>query len=445
MTAVSAARAAAPGPSAAAATGSVVTGRGFYLRQFDLFRTVAFVGVVAQHSVLWPVTGGAKIGWGSVMLLHATREIFFFLSAFVAYYAQATRPRSPGRLWWRRLTQIVVPYLVWTVVYWTYTMIVNPQPLGGLGSFRHDLWWGYYQLYYAVVLIQFFVLLPLLIWLVRVSRRYHWWVLGGSVLLQLAMMTISHYFSWKTGVGHTIRHFDIDLTQSRLIVGYQLYIVAGLLAADHADDVQRFVARHHRAIVAGAAAVGVLAIGYYVVGLSLHQTPGHASDLYQPVAVVWFMAAAAGLYALGWIWANRSAARPAPARIDRLLTWGSDLSGGFYFAHVLVLQLVLMGLVHAGLESAAPWWVTSVVLFPATLAGTAILVTLLERTPARFALTGPNRTEERATLAWLPRPSWLRQAGDPAGAGAGRDTGPAIGDPRAWAGRPQIPPALATT
>jgi len=415
--------------------GSVTAGRGFYLRQFDLFRTVTFVCVVAQHSVLWPVTGGAQIGWGAVMLLHATRNMFFFLSAFVAYYAQVTRPRSTGALWWRRLSQIVVPYLVWTVIYWGYTMIVNSQSMGGLGSFRHDLWWGYYQLYYAIVLIQFYVLLPLLIWLVRISRRYHWWVLGVSALFQLAMMTVSHYFSWHSGVPGTIRHYDLDLTQSRLIVGYQLYLVAGLLAADHVDDIQRFVARYRRAIVTGAVAVGVLATGYYIVGLAQHETPGHASDLYQPVATVWFVAAIAGLYALGWIWANRAAARAAPGRWDRFLTWTSDMSGGFYFAHVLVLQLILLGLVHAGLESAAPWWVTSIVLFPGTLLGTAILVTLVERTPLRFFLTGPNRTEERAFLAWFPRPAWLVRHGPSGVAGPSDRESGAIGDRRAW-GRP---------
>jgi peptidoglycan/LPS O-acetylase OafA/YrhL len=408
-----------PAPGAGVGVVSVRASPGFYLRQFDLFRTVAFVAVVAQHSVLWPVAGDAPLGWGSVMVLHATRELFFFLSAFVAYYAQATRPRGIGPLWYRRLSQIVVPYLAWTVIYWTYTLLAHPQALGVWGSFAHDLWWGYYQLYFAVVLIQFYVLLPLLIWLVRVSRRHHWWVLGVSAVVQLAMMTVTHYFSWHAGVAGTIRHVDLDLTTSRVIVGYQLYLVLGLLAADHADDVQRFVARRHRAIVAGAVAVGVVAVGYYAIGLAVHQTPGHASDLYQPVAVVWFVAAIAGLYALGWTWADRAAGRAGPSRVDRLWTWGSDVSGGFYFSHVLVLQLVLTGLTAAGLEMATSWWwVTTVVLFPATLLGTAVLVTVVRRTPLRFVLTGPDRPDERAALPSFP-PFDRRQA-EPGQAGRSR-------------------------
>lgn len=382
----------------------------FYLRQFDVYR-LAFIGVVAQHCVLWPVTGGAKIGWGLVMILHATRETFFFLSAFVALYAQATRPRSIGRLWYRRLSQVVVPYLIWTAIYFVYTMIVSPQPFGpAMNTLWGDLWYGYYQLYFAVVLIQFYVLLPLLLWLVRISRRYHWWVLGVSAVLQLAMMTLSHYFTRSTGLFGHIRHYDLDLTQSRMVVGYQLYIVAGLLAADHVDDVQRFVARHHRRILAGCGIVGLLTVGYYIVGLALHQTPGHASDLYQPVAVVWFSAAIVALYTLGWIWARRAATRPA-TRLDRAITWGSDVSGGYYFSHVLVLQLIFSGLVAAGMTVDDPWWVVGLVLFVGTVGCTALLVTIVQRTPLRFILTGPNRTDERATLEWYPPSTGPRPPG----------------------------------
>ncbi|HEX4082170.1 MAG TPA: hypothetical protein VHX40_04335, partial [Acidimicrobiales bacterium] len=143
-----------------------------------------------------------------------------------------------------------------------------------------------------------------------------------------------------------------------------------------------------------------------------------ASDLYQPVAVVWFVAAIAGLYALGWWWAARAAGRAGPSRLDRLLTWGSDVSGGFYFSHILVLQLVLTGLTAAGLEIAtSSWWVTTIVLFPATLLGTAVLVTVVRWTPLRFVLTGPDRPDERATLAWFPSLRHHRSEGGSPGTG----------------------------
>jgi peptidoglycan/LPS O-acetylase OafA/YrhL len=386
----------------AAPAASMLSGDGFYLRQFDLFRTVTCVCVVAQHSVLWPVPGGASVGWGMVMVLHFTRNAFFFLSAFVAAYAQRTRPRRTLALWYRRISQILVPYLVWTAIYFVHSLIVTPMPSGPASTLWSDLWNGYYQLYFVVVLLQLYVLLPALLWLVRKTRGHHGAVLAGSFGFQIAMTVSSHYLSGG-GVTGQMHQVAVDLFQPRLIVGYQLYLVMGLLAADHVDGVQRLVARHARAVVASTVVLFLVALGYYAYGLHIGQNPGEASDLYQPVACLWFVAAIAGLYALGWCWAERAARQPGRL-LDRAVTWGSDLSGGIYFSHVLVLELVLSALGGLGLRTAVSWGVVSPVLFLCTLVLSATLVTLLLRSPLRWVLTGPNRTAERATLRWAPPP-----------------------------------------
>lgn len=408
----------APAVAPSTAPGSVLGGHGYYLRQFDLFRAVTCICVVAQHSVLWVVPGGAPVGWGMVMVLHFTRNAFFFLSAFVAAYSQRTRPRTTGALWYRRLSQILVPYFFWTAAYFTLSIFLTSLTFGrSWGTLGHDVLNGYYQLYYVVVLVQFFVLLPGLLWLVRKTRGHHVAVLVGSVAFQLAMGYCSHYLSAGPGAAGTLHHVASDLLQTRLVVGYQLYLVAGLLAADHVDQVQRLVARHWRRVLAGTIFMLAGALGYYVYGLEIGQTPGQASDLYQPVACLWFLAAIAGLYALGWLWARR-ASRPPGRIVDRVVTWGSDASGGFYFSHILVLQLVLVAMTHSGLRNAVPWGVDSTVLFAGTVAVTAVLVSTLLRTPLRWVLTGPNRTAERRKLRWLPSPAGGATAVPPAPAPA---------------------------
>jgi peptidoglycan/LPS O-acetylase OafA/YrhL len=373
-----------------------------YLRQFDLYRVIACVCVVAQHSVLWPVPGGSVGGWSLVMVLHATRNVFFLLAALVASYSQLLRPRSVRALWYRRLSQVVVAYLAWTLIYAVYTTVKTALGFSAaLSALGHDLYSGYYQLYFLVVLFQVYLVLPGLLWLVRTTRGHHGWVLGTSLGLQLAMMTVSHYFSWHTGALHDIRAIDLRLLTSRLIVGYQLYVVAGALAAAHFGDVQRVLERHSTRILWVVLGIGLATEGYYFAGIAMGETPGHASDLFQPVAVVWFLAAAAGLAALGWRWARRAATRE-PTRWDRLVTWGSDASGGFYLGHVLVLQLLFSGLAAEGLTAHSTWAAAAVVLWVGTLAGTAVLVGILLRTPLRFVLTGPNRTRQRATFPWYP-------------------------------------------
>ncbi|MDA8077258.1 MAG: acyltransferase [Actinomycetota bacterium] len=387
-----------------------------YLRQFDLYRVVAFVGVIAQHAVLWPVPGGSDVGWSLVMVLHATREVFFFLSALVAGYSQLATRRPVVRLWVRRLGAVLVPYLVWTGIYVVYTLESSARPLTAGSTIVHDLLNGYFQLYFLVVLFQFYVVLPGLVWLVRRTRGHHGVVFASSLVLQLAMMTISHYFFWHGGSLHALRAVDLRIITPRYVTSYQLYLVSGVLAADHLGELQRLVERHSARILWGVLAVGVATEGYYALGLEIGNTPGHASDLFQPVAAVWFLAACAGLWALGWRWAERSAAR-APTPADRLVTWGADASGGFYLAHVLVLQLIFTGLSHAGLTQPGTWGVATAILFVGTLLVTGALVAVLLRTPLRTVLTGPDRRKERAALPVYParvRPRAMADAIAPA-------------------------------
>ena len=391
---MSAGAATAP-PAAPAAQGRV------YLREFDLYRVIACVGVVAQHSVLWPVPSGSEIGFSLVMVLHATRELFFFLSVLVACYSQFRSPRPVVAMWARRIGMVLVPYLAWTLIYFGYEVASSHGPLPLWPTFVSDLLNGYYQLYFLVVLLQIYVVLPGVVWVVRRTRRYHVAVFALSLLLQLAMMTISHYFFWHTGAPHALRTVDLVLIDPRYVMGTQLYIVAGALAAYHLADIQRLMERHARRVLWAVAAIGAAAEGYYAYGLSIGNTPGHASDLFQPVAVLWFLAACAGVWAIGCRWAQRAATR-GPSPWDRAVTWGADASGGTYLAHVLVLQLIFSGLASTGITGRTTWGVASAILFVGTLAGTGLVVSVLMRTPLRWVLTGPVRSAERARLPVYP-------------------------------------------
>jgi peptidoglycan/LPS O-acetylase OafA/YrhL len=377
------------------ATAPVLEPPGRYLREFDLFRVITFACVVAQHAILWSVDPHSVAGWGLVVVLHFTRNAFFFLSAFVALYAQATRPRRVGSLWGRRLSQIAVPFLAWTGLYFAYTIASGPTPDAWV-VLRTDLTNGYYQLYFLVVLAQFYVLLPALLWLIRVTRRHHWTVLSVSIVFQVAMGTVSHYAK-APGWQHSLHVFDANLLQSRLIVGYQLYFVAGLLAAAHADQLHAFVDRHRRRILWGALAIGLGTEGYYLITEAVTHNTGRASDLYQPEVLLWFGAAILGLLALGRVWSRREAVR-GPTRASQLLQWAADASGGYYLAHVLILQLILDALGGLGWRYSMSWVDTAWILFFGTLAGTTLLLWVLLQTPLRVILTGPDRAAQRRAL-----------------------------------------------
>src|ERR1700728_2663475 len=143
------------------ANGAALPGvRGGYISQFDSFRVIACCAVVLQHSLLWNVEGGNTTAWAFVMLLHFSRTAFFFLTAFLLTYSEINRPRTVTQFWWRRYWEIGVPFLIWTGIYWLVTMIGSGSWDRAGSLLWNDLVFGYYQLYFVVVLFQLYLIFP---------------------------------------------------------------------------------------------------------------------------------------------------------------------------------------------------------------------------------------------------------------------------------------------
>ena len=142
------------------ADGAIPGTNGGYLGQFDTFRVIACCAVVLQHSLLWTIAAGNTSAWAFVMLLHFSRTAFFFLAAFLLTYSQITRPRSTLGFWRRRYVQIGVPFLVWTGIYWIFTMAWGNSWNQAWGLLWNYTLYGYYQLYFVVVLLLLYLVFP---------------------------------------------------------------------------------------------------------------------------------------------------------------------------------------------------------------------------------------------------------------------------------------------
>ena len=160
------------------------TGRG-YISQFDSFRVIACCAVVLQHSLLWNVQAGNTTAWAFVMLLHFSRTAFFFLAAFLLTYSQITRPRSTVGFWRRRYVQLGVPFLAWTLIYWVFSMVTGNSWDQAWSLLWNDTVYGYYQLYFAVVLLLLYAAFPLVLRVLRASSHH-----GAHHARQLAVRTV---------------------------------------------------------------------------------------------------------------------------------------------------------------------------------------------------------------------------------------------------------------
>jgi peptidoglycan/LPS O-acetylase OafA/YrhL len=375
-----------------------------YLSMLDLFRVVVCASVLGQHSFLWTGMSNNIIGTGFITILHYTRDGFFVLSGFVVCYAQITRPRSLWGFWSRRYVQIGVPYLAWTAIYVVFTIL---RPGGSWSNWwtylEGDLRLGYYQLYVVIVLLQFYVLFPLLLKLLR-STRHHLVILSISVAVSLFIGVDLHYNPHLGVVGHFVHQLSPKwLPWSRNLLSYQLYFIVGALVAFHLDRVLDFVQRRHRQILVASGAIGLATLLWYISSIWAGYSTGSASDIYQPIAVVWAVAASAGIFALSWMWFQRSSQSdsPKPSRRPGWLSWLSitylaELTGGFYLCHILFINMIRAAL-YSGLIGGAhlPWPIRTAIFYVCTAVVAVAFVSLVVRTPLRWILGGPVRSEQK--------------------------------------------------
>ncbi len=118
---------------------------------------------------------------------------FLMLSGFVNALS-LSRGNDVGRYAKRRVQTALVPYLLWSAVYIAVNIFVKHQHAPGIRATLTLLLNGtaYFHLYFFVLVLEMYVLLPLLIPLFR-RRPPFWAVAGGAVLLQAAIYGLNRY------------------------------------------------------------------------------------------------------------------------------------------------------------------------------------------------------------------------------------------------------------
>ena len=365
-----------------------VTGH-HHLWQIDLLRIAPMAGVVIVHGILLTQPPDSLGGNALLMVLHTNRELFIFVSAFVLAYSTRAWEASltVRRFWRRRYPVVVVPYLLWTLVYWvTDVFHYNVGPtLFALDWLRIDVTLGWFDLYFLLVTMQFYLLFPLLAWLLRRARPYHLHLLALSAALQLGITTVMQY--WWPYMPWPVQWWwqfaQVEATS------YQFYFVAGALAAFHIDRWLPWLRSHRRPAL--LAALGGVAIGegWYWLNLRLWQSPSQASNVFQPAEL---LLVAAILVCL-WLLAEHLLARhQLGGRAWSSIRFGADASFGVFLAHMLVLSAIIYTPIRGWLGmDRMPLPLSAVVAIAVTLVVTTGLVAVLRSSPLSWPVLGRAR------------------------------------------------------
>jgi peptidoglycan/LPS O-acetylase OafA/YrhL len=351
------------------------------LWEIDIVRILTFLCVIAVHTISHTAGPTDLPLYLLLGLVHFTRDVFFALTAFVLVYTYFRRPVSMRTFWPRRFLLVGVPYVVWSSIYFFANLAhtgTTSSPWVIAGDFLVDLATGkaWYHLYFLLVTMQVYLLLPVIVWLVRKTRGRHALVVAVSGALELIIVTC--YFYFPGAVSGLLAYKD------EYFFSYIFFIVAGAIAADHLVVLFGWVRAHRPAIAVTTGIAGVLTIGVFLLSIAGGRSYTSAVTPLQPIIMVWAAVVCFALLAIGTVWADR---RRPDGIGTRFVNVASDRSFGIFLSHPLFIWLLLwVGNDWFQKNVPTPW--LTLVIYVLVVAGAIVLTEIARRTPLSLPLTG---------------------------------------------------------
>jgi peptidoglycan/LPS O-acetylase OafA/YrhL len=374
-----------------------------HVYELDPLRAVTAWSVVAVHVLAGTVllnqsNVGVEVQNAFVVAMHFTREVFIFVTAFALVYVYYGKPFATRRFGARRSIGVLLPYCIWSVVY-VWVNGAGQSPATFLKTAIVDILTGNasYQLYYILLTLQFYIILPLFLLFLKRVAHHPWKVLSISFVIQVVLYYADYHWLQQGTVASSGFWQIVAGFQDRFVLVYQFYFVLGGFTALYFQQIRSFLLRYGWFVACGmVAALAVLWL-HFVLQIRVYQESiGYATSVLQPVMV--FYSLAVILFAL-WLacrWASHRYREGGP-RGHRIWQVLSDASFGVYLIHVLLLTAILKWVVPA-MPTAWPVAIRVILTWLMTAgSATAVSVTLLH-IPVLSRLVGREHSVRREAL-----------------------------------------------
>ena len=399
-----------------------------YIYELDLMRPVTAVTVVAVHVLTFTqflnhTTTGLQVQNGLITSVHFTREVFMFITALALAYVYYARPFSGKRFWAKRSIGVLLPYCIWSIAYtWVNTSQHSPGAFAKLALFNILTGNASYQLYYILLAIQLYLVLPLFLLILKHIQKHPWRALSISFALQVILMYFDYRYIQQGSLASSGVWQIVAASQDRFLLTYQFYFILGGLAALYLKQARAFVLRHGKWIVSGfVLALAALWVHFLLQINVYHESLGYATSVLQPImefyspTVIMLLCWLASRWATqtNWLGTNPSRQRrsvaASAARSGGMQGEGhpkgyrfwhtlSDASFGIYLVHVFILTALLQWVVPFMPEA----WPVALRVFLTwflTAGGAAGISILLMKTPVLSHLVGRSTHWHSSGLA----------------------------------------------
>lgn len=132
-----------------------------YLEKFGLIRIICALSVLGIH-----ITSRYIYQYDTAFILNQLFRycvpIFVILSGYFLFYSDSDKINSNGKtIFFKRLKKILVPYIIWTLVYLLYE---NRHSIGELRNLNYlkIFLTGHNHLYFFIIILQLYLIYPIL-------------------------------------------------------------------------------------------------------------------------------------------------------------------------------------------------------------------------------------------------------------------------------------------
>lgn len=175
------------------------------LPELNIVRALAIIGVLCVHATSLSVITGIKYSdwfvlynFANIFMKFGTTT-FIFLSSFVLYYNYYDRPMTAALMksfYKKRITFILVPYIVFSCFYYVIKSIINQPDFTFwqyTGDFLNDLLYGdaYEHLYFVCINIQFYLMFPLFLMLFKKYPALTKWLVIIGLVIQWTFFIVN--------------------------------------------------------------------------------------------------------------------------------------------------------------------------------------------------------------------------------------------------------------